>query len=167
MQIYSKSIKNATSSSIQKPQQICTSGGDVYYASRNLLSTCLSWKGKPVLASSLSHKICPRKKHYWTRNWCSWYYFALEKLPHTLIPVIASTYCGKYAVPFLFWATLYIFVKGVIFIMLGITFLTKVCMSFHWYLIYFSCFTETCAERVNWGQCLNLNIAKCQNNFNQ
>ena len=26
--------------SIQKSQQICTSGGDVYYASRNLLSTC-------------------------------------------------------------------------------------------------------------------------------
>ena len=32
MQIYSKSMKNAL--------QICTSGGDVYYASRNLLSTC-------------------------------------------------------------------------------------------------------------------------------
>ena len=29
-------------SSIQKSQQICTSGGDVYYASRNLLSTCLA-----------------------------------------------------------------------------------------------------------------------------
>ena len=27
-------------SSIQKSQQICTSGGDVYYASRNLLFTC-------------------------------------------------------------------------------------------------------------------------------
>ena len=27
-------------SSIQKSQQICTSGGDVYYASRNLQSTC-------------------------------------------------------------------------------------------------------------------------------
>ena len=27
-------------SSIQKSQQICTSGGDVYYASRNLLYTC-------------------------------------------------------------------------------------------------------------------------------
>ena len=26
-----------------------------------------------------------------------------EKLPHTLIPVIASKYCGKYAVPFIFW----------------------------------------------------------------
>ena len=39
MQIYSKSMKNATSP-IQKSQQICISGGDVYYASRNLLSTC-------------------------------------------------------------------------------------------------------------------------------
>ena len=38
MQIYSKSMKNATS--IQKSQQICTWGGDVYYASRKLLSTC-------------------------------------------------------------------------------------------------------------------------------
>ena len=35
MQIYSKSMKNAL--------QICTSGGDVYYASRNLLSTCSYW----------------------------------------------------------------------------------------------------------------------------
>ena len=32
MQIYSKSMKNAHLSSIQKSQQICTSGGDVYYA---------------------------------------------------------------------------------------------------------------------------------------
>ena len=41
MHIYSKSMKNATSPlSIQKSQQICTWGGDVYYASRNLLSTC-------------------------------------------------------------------------------------------------------------------------------
>ena len=32
--------------------------------------------------------------------------FSQEKLPHTLIPVIASTCCGKYPVPF-FWATLY------------------------------------------------------------
>ena len=43
MQIYSKSMKNATS--IQKSQQICTWGGDVYYASRNLLSTCFFWGG--------------------------------------------------------------------------------------------------------------------------
>ena len=32
--------------------------------------------------------------------------FSSGKLPHTLIPVIASTYCGKCGVPF-FWATLY------------------------------------------------------------
>ena len=30
-------------SSIQKSQQICTWGGDIYYASRNLLSTCYIW----------------------------------------------------------------------------------------------------------------------------
>ena len=43
MQIYSKSMKNATSLiSIQKSQQIYTWGGDVYYASRNLLSTCFT-----------------------------------------------------------------------------------------------------------------------------
>ena len=40
MQIYSKSTKNATSplfTKINAIPQICTSGGDVYYASRNLL----------------------------------------------------------------------------------------------------------------------------------
>ena len=45
MQIYANSFKiNETchlSSNIQKSQQICTWGGDVYYASRNLRSTCL------------------------------------------------------------------------------------------------------------------------------
>ena len=41
------------------------------------------------------------------QNWWSWYHFSQEKLPHTLISVIASTYCGKYAIPFFFWATLY------------------------------------------------------------
>ena len=38
MQIYSKSTKNATSplfTEINAIPQICTSGGDVYYASRN------------------------------------------------------------------------------------------------------------------------------------
>ena len=34
------------------------------------------------------------------QTWCSWYNFSQEKLPHTLIPVIASIYCGTYAVPF-------------------------------------------------------------------
>ena len=40
MQIYSKSTKNATSplfTKINAIPQICTSGGDVYYASRYLL----------------------------------------------------------------------------------------------------------------------------------
>ena len=44
MQIYANLFKineKCHLSSIQKSQQICTSGGDVYYASRNLLSTCL------------------------------------------------------------------------------------------------------------------------------
>ena len=43
MQIYANVFKineKCHLSSIQKSQQICTSGGDVYYASRNLLSTC-------------------------------------------------------------------------------------------------------------------------------
>ena len=43
MQIYENLFKineKCHLSSIQKSQQICTSGGDVYYASRNLLSTC-------------------------------------------------------------------------------------------------------------------------------
>ena len=35
-----------------------------------------------------------------------WYNFSQEKLPHLLIIVIASTYCGNYAIPFL-RATLY------------------------------------------------------------
>ena len=43
MRIYANLFKineKCRLSSIQKSQQICTSGGDVYYASRNLLSTC-------------------------------------------------------------------------------------------------------------------------------
>ena len=43
MQIYANLFKineKCHLSSIQKSQQICTWGGDVYYASRNLLSTC-------------------------------------------------------------------------------------------------------------------------------
>ena len=47
MQIYANLFKlneKCHLSSIQKSQQICTSGGDVYYASRNLLSTCFFFK---------------------------------------------------------------------------------------------------------------------------
>ena len=43
MQIYGNLFKineKCHLSSIQKSQQICTSGGDVYYESRNLLSIC-------------------------------------------------------------------------------------------------------------------------------
>ena len=43
MQIYANLFKineKCHLSSIKNSQQICTSGGDVYYASRNLLSTC-------------------------------------------------------------------------------------------------------------------------------
>ena len=43
MQIYAHLFKineKCHLSSIQKSQQICTWGGDIYYASRNLLSTC-------------------------------------------------------------------------------------------------------------------------------
>ena len=43
MQIYANLFKineKCHLSSSQKSQQICTSGGDVYYASRNLLFTC-------------------------------------------------------------------------------------------------------------------------------
>ena len=42
MQIYANlfKINEKCHLSIQKSQQICTWGGDVYYASRNLLSTC-------------------------------------------------------------------------------------------------------------------------------
>ena len=50
MQIYSKSTKNATSplfTKINAIPQICTSGGDVYYASRNLLIHLLNWKLLP------------------------------------------------------------------------------------------------------------------------
>ena len=45
MQIYANLFKineKCHLSSIQISQQICTSGGDIYYASRNLLSTCFS-----------------------------------------------------------------------------------------------------------------------------
>ena len=48
MQIYANLFKineKCHLSSIQKSQQICTSGGDVYYASRNLLSTCYEEDG--------------------------------------------------------------------------------------------------------------------------
>ena len=51
MQIYSKSIdEKCHLSSIQKSQQM--RGMDVYYASRNLLSTCYLWYGTMYLNDS-------------------------------------------------------------------------------------------------------------------
>ena len=48
-------------SSIQKSQQICTCGGDVYYASRNLLSTC--FKGLTTIHPCLLYFLfSPRAK---------------------------------------------------------------------------------------------------------
>ena len=49
---------------------------------------------------------CTLENKLLNQNWWSWY-FSQEKLPHTLIPVIASTYCGSMPFHF-FWATLYI-----------------------------------------------------------
>ena len=49
---------------------------------------------------------CALENKLLNQNCWSLYYFS-QKLPHTLIPGIASTYSGKYAVPFL-WATLHI-----------------------------------------------------------
>ena len=54
---------------------------------------------------TLSHKLCPRKQT--TESKLVILVSFSQKLPHTLIPVIASTYCGMYAVTFFFWATLY------------------------------------------------------------
>ena len=56
--------------------------------------------------------------------------------------------------------------NGFIFIMLGIM-CKPVYLSFHWYLIGLYYFTETCAGRVNWGQCQKLNVAKLYHNFNR
>ena len=43
---------------------------------------------------------CALENKLLNRNCWSWYHFSQEKLPHTLIPVSASTYCGKYAILF-------------------------------------------------------------------
>ena len=53
MQIYAHLFKineKCHLSSIQKSQQICTWGGDIYYASRNLLSTCLGREAGEAVA---------------------------------------------------------------------------------------------------------------------
>ena len=46
---------------------------------------------------------CALENKLLNQNWWSWYIFSQKKLPHTLIPVIASKYCGKCAVPFFFF----------------------------------------------------------------
>ena len=45
---------------------------------------------------------CVLENKLLTQNCWSWYNFSQEKIPHPLIPVIASTYSGKYAVPGVF-----------------------------------------------------------------
>ena len=60
MQIYANLFKikeKCHLSSIQKSQQICTSGGDVYNTSRNLLSsTCYHWI-KLIYKSYVFHSV--------------------------------------------------------------------------------------------------------------
>ena len=53
-------------------------------------------------ASTLSHKLCGLENKLLNQTLWSWYHFSQEKLPHTLIPVMASTYCWKYAILFVF-----------------------------------------------------------------
>ena len=67
------------------------------------ISTTLSWKGN-IWASTLSHQMCSIEIKLLNQNFWSWYHFSQEKLPHTLIPVIASTYCERYAVPGFFFS---------------------------------------------------------------
>ena len=92
MQIYAHLFKineKCHLSSIQKSQQICTWGGDIYYASRNLLSTCLNmWPSlilvlvvhvyliglnPKLLHRSLKSHFCnapkPRSFHYYFYLW--------------------------------------------------------------------------------------------------
>ena len=84
MQIYANIFKineKCRLSSIQKLQQICTWGEDVYYSSRNLLFTCIS-RYRRVCQHSLSEWwsvfpwdwhlhlfMCPglRRNHLWDR----------------------------------------------------------------------------------------------------
>ena len=68
---------------------------------RDLLLTMRIGKVKWITA----HNCSRPKSHSFTSSLCwkvkkFWYHFYQEKLLHTLIPVIASTYCGKYAVRF-------------------------------------------------------------------
>ena len=64
-----------------------------------LIQPTFSWKRK-IWTSSLSHKMCPRKQTTEPKLLIL-VHFSHEKVPYPLIPVNASTYYGKCAVPFL------------------------------------------------------------------
>ena len=53
---------------------------------------------------------CALENKLLNQNCWSWYHFSQEKLPHKLIPFIASTYCGKYPVPFFLGHPVYIYI---------------------------------------------------------
>ena len=55
---------------------------------------------------TLSHKMCPRKQTT-KKNCRSWHHFSQEKPPHTLVPVTASTHCGKYCISHYFRVQLF------------------------------------------------------------
>ena len=59
----------------------------------------LSWKGK-IWGLDIVSQNAPYKTNYWSK--IADLLFSQEKLPYTLIPVIASTHRGKYAVPLFF-----------------------------------------------------------------
>ena len=57
----------------------------------------------------MSHKMCPRKQTTEPKIADLGYQFSQEMLLHTLMPaVIASTYSGKYAVPFIMCHPVYV-----------------------------------------------------------
>ena len=60
----------------------------------------------------------------------------------------------------------YQFIYKFVFIISGIIWQPG-CLSFHWYLICPDYFTGKCAEKLNWGQCQKLNVAKLHKNFNR
>ena len=65
----------------------------------NSFVSSLGWKGK-ILGQDIVLWNVPQKTNYWTKIADLGIIFSREKLPHTLKPVIASIYCGNYAVPF-------------------------------------------------------------------
>ena len=63
------------------------------------IASSLGWKGENFGTRHCLTK-CALENKLLNQNCWSWYHFSQEKLLHTLILVIVSTYCGKYAVPF-------------------------------------------------------------------